>query len=309
MEHRDLIIVGAGPAGLSAGIYGTRSGLKTAVFDEGVGGGMAAEAPWIENYPGFEGIKGMKLVEKLKAHTLKYAEIHSLEGVREINSQDNAFIVVTDKGKYNADAMILATGGSPQKIGVKGEEEFAGRGVSYCATCDGFLFRQKKVVVVGGGSSAAIDAIYLSDIGCEVVLVHRRNQLRAEQSLQENLFSKNIEVVWSSVVEEIKGDKIVSSVRLRNTDDNKVRELECNGVFVSIGENPNNHLAKLMGVGLDKQGYIITDKNQRSNVARVYGAGDITGGLKQVVTACAEGAVAAISAYEDLKTPYWAQRK
>ncbi|MEW6681172.1 MAG: FAD-dependent oxidoreductase, partial [bacterium] len=185
---------------------------------------------------------------------------------------------------------------------------FLGKGVSYCATCDGFLFKGKKVAVVGGGNSAVIDAIYLSNIGCKVILIHRRKQLRADQVLQRTLFDRDIKVIWNSTIEEIQGDKIVCGVKIKDKANNKIRELKVDGVFVSIGEEPNNQLAKSIKVKLDEHGYIITDKSQRTNIPKVYGAGDITGGLKQIITASAEGAIAATSAYEDIKNPYWADR-
>lgn len=307
-EHWDLIIVGAGPAGLSAGIYGVRSGLKTLVFDKGSGGGLVAESPWVENYLGFEGIKGTKLTDRFKAHALKYVKIHELEDVKEIE-KNKWFIVTTNENKYKAAALILAMGGIPGKIGVEGEAKFLGKGVSYCAICDAFFFKGKKVIVVGGGNSAIVDAIYLSDGGSKVTLIHRRDQLRADQSLQRTLFDRNIKVILNSTVEKIQGDKFVSGVKIKAKPDNKIQELKVEGVFVSIGEKPNSQLAKSIGVSLDKQGHIITDKRQATNIPEVYGAGDITGGLKQIITASAEGAIAAISAYEDVKNPYWASNR
>jgi len=308
MEHRDLIIIGAGPAGLSAGIYAVRNGLKTLILERGNSGGLAQEAPWVENYPGFEGIEGMKLMDQFKTHALRYVEIHELESVEKIEKCEG-FTVSTNRDKYKTTALIFAMGTTLEKIGVKGEEKFSGKGVSYCATCDGFFFKGKRVVVVGGGNSAVINAIYLDSIGCKVTLIHRRNQLRADELLQKTLFDRGIKVIWNSTIEEILGDKLVSSVKIRNRVENKIQELKVEGVFVSIGEKPNSQLAKSIGVKLDEDGYIITDKSQRTNVPKVYGAGDITGGLKQIITASAEGAIAATSAYEDIKNPYWVDNK
>lgn len=304
MAEYEVIIIGGGPAGLSAGIYSVRHGLKTLVIEGKIGGGLTAEAPWIENYLGFEGIIGMELTNKFKAHASKYVKINELETVKNIE-RDQEFIITTDKNKYQSTALIIATGTTHAKLGVKGEDDFLGKGISYCATCDGFFFKGKKVLVIGGGNTAIIDAIHLNDIGCKVTLIHRRNELRAEQSLQKRLFDRGIKVIWNSVVEEIKGDKTVTRVSIRTPPADKIKELEFHGVFVSIGEIPQSQIVKGIGVSLDEQNYIVTDKRQCTNIPKVYGAGDVTGGVKQIITACAEGAIAATSAYEDIKNPYW----
>lgn len=321
MQSYEVIIVGAGPAGLSAGIYSVRNGLRTIIIDQGMGGGGVANAPQIENYLGFESIKGMELAEKFKGHASKYVDIHEGEQVTDIETdidkaQEPGFIVTTDQAKYKAGALILATGTTHRKLGVNGEEEFAGRGVSYCATCDGFFFKGKKVLVVGGGNSAVIDAIHLHDLGCKVTLIHRRDELRAEKSLQKGLFDRGIEVVWNSILEEIKGGNVVTGASIRTktgdgsneNNSSQLSDLKFDGVFISIGETPNSQLAKALGLNLDGRGYIMTDKRQCTNIPKVYAAGDITGGVKQIIVACGEGAIAAISAYEDLKNPYWVKK-
>jgi len=190
---------------------------------------------------------------------------------------------------------------------VKGENEFFGKGVSYCAICDGFLFKGKKVAVVGGGNSAAMEAIYLDSVGCDVTLIHRRDKLRAEDYLRRNLEGK-IDIRLNSVVEEITGDNFVKRVRIHNTKENIKKDLDVAGVFVSIGEDPNSELAAKIGISLDEAGYIMTDKTQRTNIPRIYAAGDVTGGVKQIVVACSKGAVAALSAFEDLRNPYWTKK-
>ncbi|MHC1567153.1 MAG: thioredoxin-disulfide reductase [Candidatus Syntropharchaeia archaeon] len=297
MNH-DLLIVGAGPAGLTAGIYGARGGLDTVVIERGIVGGLASEAPVVENFPGFEEIRGGELVERMKEHTSKYVEIRELESVKSIEKKEE-FVVSTDKGVYYSKALILATGTTHRKLGVKGEEELFGRGVSYCATCDGFFFKNKKIAVIGGGNTAIADAIYLRDIGCDVTVIHRRDELRAEKSLQKKL--KGVKILWDSVVEEIRGDESVKSILIYNKKEDRRREIEVDGVFICVGERPNNELAIPLGIKLDEGGYIITDKYQRTNIPRIYAAGDITGGIKQIVVACGEGAVAALSAQEDLR--------
>lgn len=298
----DLIAVGAGPAGMTAGTFGARSGLKTLVLEKGICGGLSNEATEIDNYPGFRMIGGMELADKMKEQTAEYAEIKELEGVNkiEIHEKEKKIVVSTEKGSYLSNAVVLCTGTKKRKLNVKGENEFLGRGVSYCATCDGFFFKDKSVMVVGGGNSAVRGALYLKNVGCEVTLIHRRDKLRAEQYLQKNLEKAGVHILWNSVVKEIKGDKAVRGVVRYDKERGIEDELAVDGVFVYVGEEPVNALAKQTGVKLDENGYIITDKSQRTSRERVYAAGDITGGVRQIVVACAEGAIAATSASDDL---------
>ncbi|KAF5432040.1 thioredoxin reductase (NADPH) [Candidatus Methanophagaceae archaeon] len=296
----DLVIVGAGPAGMSAGMYGARSGLETLVLEKGISGGLSNEAPEIENYPGFKNVRGMELVEKMKEHVSEYVEIKELENVGRIELKENQAVVVTEKGVYSTKAVVMSMGARHRKSGAKGEDEFLGRGVSYCATCDGFFFKGKSVVVIGGGDSAVREALHLNNIGCNVTVIHRRDKLRAEPYLQKKLEQSSVAILWDSVVKAIAGDKKVEGVVTHNKKTGKDDELPIDGVFISVGEEPNNELATRIGVTVDKNGYIITDKSQRTNIERVYAAGDITGGVRQIVVACAEGAIAALAAYDDL---------
>ena len=305
MEETDLIIVGGGPGGLSASIYGVRNGLSTLVLEKGMCGGLVGEAPWVENYLGYPGKKGMELVELFKEHASRYATIHELEDVLDIERSDDRFHIITDKERYVTRALILATGSRHSKLGVEGEEELAGKGVSYCATCDGYFFRNKQILVVGGGNTAVMDAIHLHDIGCSVKLIHRKDELRAECSLKDILKERGIEVIWNSEVIRILGSNVTTGVLIRDNVDGGTRQMDLDGVFISIGEVPNNHLAMKIGVELDEKGYVRTDKFQRTNIDRVYAVGDIGGGVKQIIVACGEGAVAALAAYEDLIKPYW----
>ncbi len=298
MIEKELIVIGAGPAGMTAGMYGVRSGLDSLVLERGVCGGLSNEAPEIENYPGFGEINGMELASRIKEHVMKYVEIRELERVDEIEAEADGFEVSTDKNSYHAKAIVICTGTRHRRLGVKGEGEFLGKGVSYCAACDGFFFKNRNVAVVGGGDSAARTALYLYNLGCQVTLIHRRDTLRAERYLQRKLDDAGVNICWNSVVREIKGDKAVKSVVIATQG--VERELHVAGVFVAIGEDPNSELAAKIGVALDEKNYIVTDKSQRTNIKRVYAAGDVTGGLRQVVVACAEGAIAASSAYEDL---------
>jgi len=310
MENYDIIIIGAGPAGLTAGMYAGRQNSKTLVIDKGMAGGLGLEVPMMQNYPGFDLIAGMELIQKMKAQSENYCEIMENTVIDSIEKTDDGFIIKTknspllmtsdDEGKkeFLTKSIILATGASHRHLNVPGEEEFLGRGVAYCATCDGMFFIGRNVLMVGGGNSAVTEALYLKNLGCNVKLVHRRDELRCEHHLQKALEENGIEILWNSTIEEIKGDMAVESVTLLR--DGKKEDYKTDAVFVAIGEDPSNDLAKKLGVALDDAGYIITDKSQATNVDGIYSAGDITGGVKQWVVACGEGAVAAISAYEFL---------
>lgn len=305
MDDYDTVIIGAGPAGLTAGIYAVRAGLKAIVLDGKTAGGLVGESPAIENYPGFQSIDGMKLAEKFKNHALRYVKIKEIEPVTDTRKENGRFILKTDRNEYSGKSVIIATGSEHRHLGVPGEEELYGRGVSYCSTCDGFFFKGKKVLVVGGGNTAVGDAIYLKGIGCDVTLIHRRDSLRAEKALQDKLFSMDIPVIWDSVVEEIIGNGKVGGVRIRNKKTGEVKTEELSAVFISVGESPNTELAKKLGARLTEDSYLQVDRWMRTSVRYVYGAGDVIGGVKQIITAAAEGATAALSAYEDLTNPYW----
>ena len=300
----ELAIIGAGSAGYAAGIYAGRAGIDAVIFDAGMGGGLATESPEIENYPGFKKINGIDLMEKMKDHAKEYAKFKFYEEVKEIKKEGDAFRIVTSKGEYEAGAVIICTGTTHKKLDAKGEKELAGRGVSYCATCDGFFFKDKDVVVIGGGNSAVIEAIYLKQVGCNVSIVHRRDRLRAEKSLEERAVGMGINIVWDSVVEEIVGKEKVEGVKLKNVKTGKTEIMKVDGVFISIGEIPQSEIAVNAGVETDEHGYIKTDEMQRTNVKGIYAAGDVTGGVRQIVTACSEGAKAALMSTEVLGKMY-----
>ena len=310
MENYDIIIIGAGPAGLTAGMYAGRQNSKTLVIDRAMAGGLGLEVPMMQNYPGFDLIAGMELIQKMKAQSENYCEILENTVIDSIEKTEDGFHLKTknspllmtsdDTGEKElfTKSIIIATGASHRHLNVPGEDEFLGRGVAYCATCDGMFFIGRDVLMVGGGNSAAQEALYLKNLGCNVKLVHRRDELRCEHHLQKALEDNGIEILWNSTIQEIKGDMAVNSVTLLR--DGKEEDYKTDAVFVAIGDDPSNDLAKDLGVALDEDGYIITDKNQATNVEHVYSAGDITGGVKQWIVACGEGAVAAISAYNDL---------
>jgi len=308
MEHWDLIIIGAGPAGLTAGIYGARSGLKSLVLEEKTPGGALAETPLVENYPGFpKGISGLELVEKMAEQCRKVgAQINELEKVVELQLEKKRKTIKTDKATYTASTVIIASGSHYSMLGVPGENEFRGRGVSYCAVCDGAFFKGGKVLVVGGGNSAVVSAIYLSNLASEVKLAHRRNQLRAEEALIKDLHARKVEILWNTELKEIKGDIKVKNAVLINNKTGETREIDVNGVFVQVGEVPNSKIAEEAGVKLDKGGYIIVDNRQKTNVRGVYAAGDVTTcPVKQIGTAVGQAIVAATEAFGYIKQPYY----
>ncbi|MEM1883055.1 MAG: FAD-dependent oxidoreductase, partial [Candidatus Bathyarchaeia archaeon] len=258
MEKLDLIIVGAGPSGLTAGIYGARSGLRTLILEKGQAGGALNEIPYIENYPGFpDGISGQELAEKMVNQCRKFGGvIREFEEVTGIDFSGEEKIVRTDKGAYSASAVIIASGSRHRKLNVPGESEFEGRGVSYCALCDGPLFKNLRVLVVGGGNAAAVSALYLSDLGVKVFLAHRRKQLRAEEIYVREIIRRGIEILWATEVKRIVGDDRVREVILYNSEKGEEFTLDVNGVFILVGEIPNSEFAKASGIKVNEEGYI-----------------------------------------------------
>jgi thioredoxin reductase (NADPH) len=306
----DVVIIGAGPAGLAAGIYGARAGLKCFVLEKGTAGGQVMLSPWIENYPGFPKIEGMKLMETMAAHAREYVQI--IEGVEVIGVElkGDEFKITTSSGHLTSRGIILATGASHKKLLVPGEEEYYGKGVSYCATCDGFFFRKKKVVVIGGGNTAITEALYLLSIGCDVTLVHRRESLRADRHLQDTANEKGLKIRLNTIIEKILGDgNSVTAVELSNQQTSKKERMDVDGVFVAVGTVPGSALAKSLCLETDARGWVKVDRNYRTNMPFVYAAGDLVGGILQIVSAVHGGAVAALSAFEDLADPYYTRTR
>lgn len=305
----DIIIVGAGPAGMAAAIYGSRMGWKTLVLDKGAVGGLAAITPVIENYPGFSEISGLEFAERLRKQAEKFgAEIKELVEVADIKTDQVPIEVNTSSGSYTSKIVILATGTNHRHLGVPGEDENEGRGVSYCATCDGPLYKSKKVLVVGGGNSAVTEALYLDNVVRETYLVHRRDQLRAENSLKKAIIENSkVNILWDSVVKEIHGSEAggVKKVTLENIKTGEESSIRVKAVFIAIGIDPNNQLAKKIGVELTEDGLIKVDDHQRTNLPRVYACGDITPGQGQISIAVGEGTTAAISAFLDMRGGDW----
>ncbi|MBO5152433.1 MAG: FAD-dependent oxidoreductase [Methanobrevibacter sp.] len=303
MMEYDIIIIGAGPGGLTAGIYAGRQGTKNLILDRDLAGGIGREVPEMENYPGFESISGLKLIETMKEQAIKNCELHENENVTEVvkTEDEYRFIVKTDKAEYKSKTIILATGSSHRHLNAEGEEEFKGKGVSYCATCDGFFFQGRDIIMVGGGNSALQEALYLKNLGANVTLVHRRDEFRAQKHLQNMIEKEGIGVIYNATVEEIKGNMLVESVVLKDTQTGELTEMPINGIFISVGYIPHTELATQLGVDLDESGHIIIDKDQKTNVDYVYAIGDVCVGLKQWVVACGEGAVAATTAFNEIK--------
>jgi thioredoxin reductase (NADPH) len=300
----DLVIVGGGPAGLTAGIYAARSGLASVVVEKGMLGGQVATTPMVENYPGFTQVGGKALTDIMVSHALQYVKIFPGEEVVDI-ALGEPLVVTTTRRRFRTRAVLLATGAVNRRLGVPGEEQLAGRGVSYCSTCDGPLFKGKQVIMVGGGNSAVTEALHLHNIGCKVTMVHRRDTLRAQEQLVKALTQSGIPLLLETEVAEIRGEKKVGEVVLVNNRTGEKSTMPVAGVFIAIGYEPAVGLAQKLGLELTADGYIKRDEHHRTNVPGIYCAGDVEGGYKQIVTAAGQGSEAALSIFEDLVNPYW----
>jgi thioredoxin reductase (NADPH) len=304
----DLVIIGGGPAGLTAGIYAARSGLKSVIIERGALGGQVATTPVVENYPGLTQVGGKTLVDLMTTHALQYANVFQGEEVMDIRAGD-PLTVLTSRRRFTAKAVLLATGASYRHLGVPGESRLSGHGVSYCSTCDGPLFKGKKVVIVGGGNSAVTEALHLHNIGVQVSIVHRRDSLRAQEHLTKNVLSNKIPVLFDTEVKEIRGKDRVEDVLLYNVKTKETKPMKTDGVFIAIGYTPTVELAKKLGIELTPEGYVKRDAHHRTNIPGIYSAGDVEGGYKQIVTATGQGAEAALAIFEDLVNPYWKSKQ
>lgn len=291
-ENYDVVIIGAGPAGLSAGLYGARAGLACAIVEKSAVGGLAALTSEIENYPGVKTSDGFSLCYTMMEQCQSSGAEFIFDEATGINSTENGKLVTLAGGKtLGCKSVIITAGASPKKLNVKGENEYLGKGVSYCATCDGAFFKGKTVAVIGGGNTAVEDALYLEKLAGKVYLVHRRDSLRADKILADRLANSSVVPIWDSVVESIEGEDKVTKIVLKNVKTDALTSVSADGVFVAIGQSPNS--AIFGGIALDGHGYIITDENMRTNIDGILCAGDIRSkSLRQVVTACADGAIA-----------------
>lgn len=293
----DVIIIGGGPAGLTAGLYAGRANLKTALVERGMPGGQAATTEMIENYPGFpEGIMGPELMLRMADQARRFGVEFVTTNVERVREEDGRFILSCTDREMVGRALIIATGAEPKELGVKGERELRGRGVSYCATCDGAFFRDKKVAVVGGGDAAVEEALFLTKLVDKVYLIHRRDALRATKVLQERAFANpKIEFIWNTTVAEILGTDKVEALLLQDVKTGEKRSIAVDGVFIYIGMKPNTEFIREL-VRVDEGGYLITDDNLMTSVPGIFAAGDVRQKkLRQVITAAADGAIAAVA--------------
>jgi thioredoxin reductase (NADPH) len=300
----DLVIIGGGPAGLTAGIYSVRSGLRTAVVEREALGGQVATTPIVENYPGFTSVGGKTLVDIMVSHALQYVQIFQGEAVIDVQV-GNPITVQTTRRKFMTKSVLLSTGATHRHLGIVGESRLAGRGVSYCSTCDGPLFKGRKVVMVGGGNSAVTEALHLFHMGVDVTLIHRRDKLRAQDFLAKQLNDNNIPVLWDTEIKEINGEERVEELLIVNKKTGETSKMKTDGVFIAIGYTPAVELANMMGLEINEDGYIKHDGKHRTNVPGIYSGGDVEGGYKQIVTASGQGAEAAMTIFEDMINPYW----
>lgn len=299
MDDYHVIIIGGGAAGLTAGLYASRARLKTVLLEAMIPSGQAYMTERIENYPGFpDGIAGRELIERFTQQAIRFGlEIQQFTAVDKVDVAGEKMIVHAGEKRFSASALIIATGARWNALGLPGEEEFIGKGISYCATCDGAFFKDQEVAVVGGGDTALEDALYLSRLARKVYVIHRRDQLRAQKILQHKAAeAPQIEFVWNTVVKEIRGKEVVTTLLLEDLKQATQRELAVSGVFIAVGQRPNTDLCRGL-IELDEQGYIITDQDCATSVAGIFAAGDCRKkGLRQVTTAVGDGALAAVAA-------------
>lgn len=294
----DVIIAGAGPAGMTAAVYASRADLKTLMIERGIPGGQMANTEDVENYPGYEHILGPDLSNKMFEHAKKFGAEYAYGDIKEVIDHGDYKLVKAGKHEYKTRALIITTGAQYKKIGINGEEELGGRGVSYCAVCDGAFFKEKDLVVIGGGDSAVEEGVYLTRFANKVTIIHRRDELRAQKILQQRAFdNEKIDFIWDTVVNTINGpDGKVSSVTLEDRNTKETREFDADGVFIYIGMVPLSKPFKSLGITND-EGYIPTNEDMETKMPGVFAAGDIREkGLRQIVTATGDGSIAAQSA-------------
>lgn len=299
----DVIVIGGGPAGMTAALYASRANLRTVMIEKGIPGGEVNNTADVENYPGYSKISGPELAAKIYEGAMSFGAEHITANVTSLEIHDEEKYVQTEGATYIAPVVIMATGSHHRQLGVAGEEKLSGQGVSYCAVCDGFFFRNRHLVVVGGGDSAVEEGVYLTQFADKVTIVHRRDELRAQQILQDRAFNnEKINFIWDSVVEEIEGDFSVKGVQLQNLKTAERSFFPCEGVFIYIGLIPNSELVRNLGV-TDEEGWIVTNERMETKIPGLYAVGDVRQThLRQIATAVGDGSHAGHMAYQYIQT-------
>jgi thioredoxin reductase (NADPH) len=305
-EEYDIVAIGGGPAGLTVGLYGGRMGLKTLVIDKQLVGGAMAISPLIENYPGVKSASGTEMTELFKEQATTFgADILELTEVVNIDPEKK-IIMLNNDTEVKAKTIVLTTGSRHRLLDIPGEEKYTGRGVSYCATCDGVLYRGKRVVVVGGSNTAAIESLHLAKIVGELSIIHRRDQMRAEQAYVNQIKKEDINFYWNSIVTEILGDdNHVTGIKINDVQTEVEKTIDIDGVFIAIGYKPNSELAAAAGIELTRDGYVRVDRKMQTSVEGIYAAGDITGGQKQLTTSTGQATEATMNAFLHIKGGSW----
>lgn len=299
----DVVVIGAGPGGLTAALYASRANLKTILLEKGAPGGELINTADVENYPGYSLIGGPELATNMYEGAMRFGAEHVYGDVTHIEIHGNERHIHTSDKVYVASAVVIATGAYNRKLAVEGEERLAGQGVSYCAVCDGFFFRNKSLIVVGGGDSAVEEGTYLTNFADKVTIVHRRDELRAQKILQDRAFANDkVDFIWDSVVEEVKGENAVNAVQLRNIKTNEVTDFAADGVFVYVGIVPNSAVVADLGV-TDEEGWIVTNEKMETSVPGIYAVGDVRKTvLRQIATAVGDGSIAGHMAYQYIES-------
>lgn len=299
----DVVVIGAGPGGLTAALYASRANLKTILLEKGAPGGELINTADVENYPGYSLIGGPELATNMYEGAMRFGAEHVYGDVTHIEIHGNERHIHTSDKVYVASAVVIATGAYNRKLAVEGEERLAGQGVSYCAVCDGFFFRNKNLVVVGGGDSAVEEGTYLTNFADKVTIVHRRDELRAQKILQDRAFANDkVDFIWDSVVEEVKGENAVNAVQLRNIKTNEVTDFAADGVFVYVGIVPNSAVVADLGV-TDEEGWVVTNEKMETSVPGIYAVGDVRKTvLRQIATAVGDGSIAGHMAYQYIES-------
>lgn len=299
----DVVVIGAGPAGMTAALYASRANLKTIMLEKGAPGGEMINTADVENYPGYSLISGPELSAKMYEGAMCFGAEHVYGDVQKLEVKDDLKYITTSDKQYVAPVVIVATGSHHRRLGVPGEDKLTGQGVSYCAVCDGFFFRDRHLVVVGGGDSATEEGVYLTQFAEKVTIIHRRDELRAQQILQERAFDNpKVDFIWDSVVEEIQGEQNVTGVQIRNRKTDEISVFPCEGVFVYIGLIPNSDIVEGLGI-TDEEGWIITNEKMETSIPGLFAVGDVRQTpLRQIATAVGDGSHAGHMAYQYMQT-------